>query len=241
MSVNTMMFSSKKNPRYLNYMVTEDTIDQAVQDWLRDGQKEGLLNINGLDLTEAFKKHKEIIPSQEVTPESLLKLWELEIINKLGLEPQSDKANEMINFMTKYFHQGAFLHIMHSALWAAATQNNHTISGSDVVSHINIFVENQSLIIQEDTKVYKILNVTNPEIEIKFDGESPPPVVVGSITHQISFNQDNKLSHQITNSDVHYLHDDAKKVIDARSVLRKIYEAFLELFAIKIKINNLRM
>lgn len=237
----TNMFKVKKNPRYLNYSVSAADLDQDVKDWLRDGSADGLLIVNGSDFSDLVKVDKASFPDQEVTASSLFKLWEKEILNKMhsnGLYLHD--RYELYHFMQKYFHQGAFLHMMQTALCEAAINNGYAIAGSNVVSHINIFVKDNALIIQEDTKVKKLYSKDDPEIEIKSDNGNPY-VIVGSITHRVTFDENNTLCHQISNCEVIYSNKKVENIIDHRSLLRKVIDAFLDLFAMEIRVNNLSL
>lgn len=225
-------FDMKSKPRFLNYKIAIDDLDQSVKDWSRDSTQDGLLNINGIDVKEIVRTR---FPDGLVTAASLFKLLCDEILMKLNLDISSDKATNLVIFLMSTLHQGACLHMMQTALCEEATKNGYAVS--NVQAYVNIEVKNNAVYIQEDVRVNKFVNSNDPEIEI-IALDKTMPVIFGSSVQKISVNKEAQVSHSLVNSSLTYGSEQAKNIIDKRSLLQKIQDIFKNLFNLNVKITR---
>lgn len=241
MSVKYNFFAVQDQPYFLNYQINLSNFDQTLVDWLRDATQEALLNLNGVDVKHLIRSR---IGDGEINSGDLFKLFEDEIIAKLNLDLCTPEGTEILQFLMKSLHQGACLHVMQNALCDEAVRSGYEIRGQNVRAHVNISVNKGVIYIQEDVSVSKLFKLMDPETEVSaLSGDidasgNKMPIVFGTVVHKIGLNRSGKVSHDLMSSSIVYGSEQAKKIIDQRSLFQRIRDFFKHLFGVALKVTQ---
>ena len=179
---------------------TSADITQCLKDWNRDREQ---IFIHGISLEQIFigKKYTKInekgeIVARDVTVEELQGIWKEYLLKGI----QDEKKEAMSDNLTKYMHQGGYLHMLQTSLFKIGSRLGVIVGGShskDVVPGFDIVVHGNEIVMRETLTVKALRSSSLDDPDADSDPEKPiaegDPLMVLESVYKLSSDSTGKI------------------------------------------------